>query len=107
MIVWTRETGILPVAVADRRWPPTWKPARGRVVIRTSRVGYKIPIRRAGMCVFREGNIVESPESRPQNMATNPHWIRVSVAGFGKPVRIDFEEVFVQALDIYQMMHSI
>lgn len=39
LIVWTRETGILAVAVEERRWPPIWKAARGMVVRTTSRVG--------------------------------------------------------------------
>jgi hypothetical protein len=42
-----------------------------------------------------------------QKEATNANWIRVRVAGFGKALRMAFEEVLVRALDIYQMMQSI
>jgi len=70
LMVWTRETGIFPVAVAERRWPPIWKAARGRVVMITSRVGYRMPWRRAGTLALSEGKIVDSQEKKRQNEAT-------------------------------------
>lgn len=56
---------------------------------------------------MRDGQTVESQEKKRQNDDTNPNWMRVSVAGLGKELRIDFEEVLVSALDKYQMMHRI
>jgi hypothetical protein len=107
LIVWTRETGIFAVAVEDRRCPPIWKAARGRVVIITSRVGERMPCLRAGMVVLRAGKRVASQEKKKQNVATKANWIRVSVAGLGKALRIDLEEVLVRALEKYQIMQRV
>lgn len=54
---------------------------------------------------LRDGQTVESQEKVMQKDATKPNWIRVSVAGLGKELRMVFEEVFVKALEKYQIMH--
>jgi hypothetical protein len=61
----------------------------------------------AGIACCRAGNTEASHEKNRQNEATNPNCIRVRVAGFGKAFRMDFEEVFVRALDIYQTIQRI
>jgi len=53
------------------------------------------------------GKIVASHEKNMQKEATKANWIKVSVAGLGKALRMDFEDVFVRALDIYQIMQRI
>jgi hypothetical protein len=59
------------------------------------------------MCTLREGKIVESQEKKTQNEATKPNCTRVRVAGLGKELRMVFVEVFVKALDKYQMKQRI
>jgi hypothetical protein len=73
----------------------------------TSRVGYRIPCRSAGMFLLSHGKIVESQEKRRQKLATKPNWMRVRVAGLGKALRMDFEEVFVKALERYHIIQRI
>lgn len=107
LMVWTRETGILVVAVADSRCPPIWKKANGRVVLITSLDGYRIPCRKACMFLGRAGNIVASHENSMQKKATNANWISVRVAGFGKALRMDFDEVFVRALEVYHIIQRV
>jgi hypothetical protein len=53
------------------------------------------------------GKIVASHEKNMQREATKANWIKVSVAGFGKALRMAFEEVFVRALERYQIMQRI
>lgn len=106
-MVWTRETGIFEVAVEDKRWPPIWKAAKGRVVFMTSRVGYRMPCRRAGILFLRLGKTVESQLKRRQKKATKANCIMVRVAGLGKALRMDLEDVFVRALDKYHMIHNV
>ena len=62
-----------------------------------------MPCRRAGICSLRAGKAVDNQEKKTQNDATKPNWIRVRVAGLGKELRMDFEEVFVNALEKYQI----
>lgn len=59
------------------------------------------------MCVLRAGKMVESQEKKRQRKATKKNWTRVRVAGLGKALRIDFEDVFVRALDMYHIMQRI
>ena len=105
--MWTRDTGIFVVAVAESKWPPIWKIARGRVVIMTSREGERIPCRRACIFLGRMGNIDDSQEKRTQKNATKANCIKVSVAGFGNALRMDFEEVFVRALEVYHIIQRV
>lgn len=50
---------------------------------------------------------MESQEKKRQRKATKKNWISVRVAGLGKALRIDFEDVFVRALDMYHIMQRI
>jgi hypothetical protein len=59
------------------------------------------------MLVFRAGNMEDSQEKRRQKKATKKNWMRVRVAGLGKAMRIDFDEVLVRALDVYHTTHKI
>ena len=59
------------------------------------------------MFVLRAGKMVESQEKNRQRKATKKNWMSVRVAGFGNALRIDFEDVFVRALDMYHIMHRI
>lgn len=106
-MVWTSETGILDVAVDERRWPPIWKAARGRVVIITSREGCRMPCFKAGIVVLSPGNVDASLEKKTQNEDTKANCMRVSVAGLGNVLRMVLEDVLVRALDIYQVMQRI
>ena len=49
----------------------------------------------------------ESQAKNIQYSATNANCMRVRVAGLGKALSMDFEEVFVRALEKYHMIHSI
>jgi hypothetical protein len=51
--------------------------------------------------------MLASQEKRRQNEATKANWMRVRVAGLGKVLRIDFEDVLVKALDMNQAKQSI
>jgi hypothetical protein len=53
------------------------------------------------------GKMVASHEKNMHREATNANWIKVSVAGLGKALRMAFEEVFVRALDRYHIMQRI
>jgi hypothetical protein len=106
-MVCTRETGIRCMAEEERRWPPIWKNASGKVVTMTSRVGGLMPCLRAGTAFFRAGKLLASAEKRRQYDATNPNCMSVRVAGFGKDIKMVFEEVFVRADERYQIMQSV
>lgn len=101
-MVWTSETGICDVAIELRICPANWKTARGRAPRRTLYDGARRPSFRAGMAVFREGNIEARYERIKHHVETNPNWTIVRVMGLGRAVKIDFEEVFVSADVIYQ-----
>lgn len=49
----------------------------------------------------------ESQEKKRQRKATKKNCMRVRVAGLGKALRMDFEEVFVRALDMYHITQRI
>jgi hypothetical protein len=66
-----------------------------------------MPCRKAGIAFLRAGTTVDSHEKKRQYDATNANWMRVSVAGFRKAFRIDFDEVFVNAEEKYHTRHSI
>jgi hypothetical protein len=66
-----------------------------------------MPCRRAGMVFLRLGNILASQEKKRQNDATKANCTRVSVAGFWKAFKMDFEDVLVSAEKKYQMIQSI
>ena len=63
--------------------------------------------RRAAICLCNMGKMVASHEKKMQKEATKANWIKVSVAGLGNALRMDFEDEFVRALDIYQTMQRI
>ncbi len=106
-MVCTSETGILCVAEEERRCPPIWKNASGNVVTMTSRVGGLMPNLRAGMAFFKAGKLSASAEKRRQYVHTNPNCMSVRVAGFGKAIKMVFEDVFVRAEARYQTMQSV
>jgi hypothetical protein len=66
-----------------------------------------MPCRNAGIAFLRLGNSVASHEKKRQNDATNANCIRVRVAGLGKALRIDFEDVLVKAEEKYHTIHRI
>ncbi len=59
------------------------------------------------MCLWNIGKMVASHEKKMQKEATKANWISVSVAGFGNALRIALEDVFVRALDMYQIIQRI
>jgi hypothetical protein len=59
------------------------------------------------MAFLRAGKMEANQEKNIQNVATKANWMRVSVAGFGKALRMDLEDVLVRALEKYQMMQSV
>lgn len=66
-----------------------------------------MPCLRAGTVFLRPGNLLASPEKIRQYDETNPNCMSVRVAGFGKAIRMVFEEVFVNAEERYQKTQSI
>lgn len=51
--------------------------------------------------------MVESQEKKRQRKATKKNWMSVRVAGLGNALRMDFEDVFVKALDMYHIIQRI
>ncbi len=51
--------------------------------------------------------MVDSHEKRTQKNATKANCIKVRVAGFGKAFRMDLEEVFVRALEVYHIIQRV
>lgn len=45
----------------------------------------------------------DSQERKMQSEDTNANWISVSVAGMLKALRMDFDDVFVRADDVYHI----
>lgn len=103
----TSETGIRDVAEELRRWPNIWKAASGSVVIITSRDGERIGCRNALILVPSTGKIVASHAKKMQSDDTKANWTRVRVAGILKALRIDFDDVFVSAEDVYHSRQRI
>lgn len=73
----------------------------------TSLEGERMPWRKACILLGRAGNILDSQEKRTQKKATKANCINVRVAGFGKAFRMDLEEVFVRALEVYHTIQRI
>ena len=106
MMVCTRDTGILDVAYELSRWPSSWNTDRGSAVANTSQEGFRSPFFRAGIDLFSEGNIDDSDVRMKHHKDTDANWMMVRVAGLGKALRIDLEEVLVRAEVMYQAMQS-
>ena len=69
----------------------------------TSRLGYLIPFLRAGIFLFKDGKILAKMPKNMHHPETKANWITVKVIGFGKALRIDFEDVLVRAELKYQI----
>ena len=61
-----------------------------------------MPFRRAGIAVFRRGNILASHARKRHQPETKANCIIVSVIGLGKALRMDLEDVLVKAELKYQ-----
>ena len=83
------------------------KADRGRVVVMTSRVGFRIGCLRAVILVRKTGKRTASHAMKTHSDETKANWTRVSVAGLLKAMRIDFDEVFVRADEVYHSRHRI
>jgi hypothetical protein len=66
-----------------------------------------MPFRKGGTRGLSVGKMVESQEQKMQEDDTKANWMRVRVTGLSNVLRMDFEEVFVRALDKYQIMQRI
>ena len=86
--------------------PANWNMAKGSAVIRTSRLGYRMPFLRAGMLLLREGNMVERYTNDKHHRDTNANCTIVSVTGLGRAFKMDFEDVLVTADVRYQTRHK-
>ncbi len=53
------------------------------------------------------GKMVVSHEKNIHKEATNANWIKVSVAGLGKALRMAFEEVLVKIEAMYHTAHNV
>lgn len=103
-MVCTSDTGIIDVALVLSRWPPIWNSAMGSVVRMTSRDGLRSGYLRAGMICFSCGKAAASVDQIRQYEATKTNWTMVSVAGLGKLLRMDLDDVFVSSEVVHQMM---
>ena len=97
LIVWTRDTAILPVAMEDAMCPATWKTDRGAVVERTCFVGLRNPPERPGIERASAGMCAPRKVRRRHQPATKANCRIVTVMGYGKALRIDFELVLLNA----------
>lgn len=107
LMVCTNETGIFSVAYELSRCPNSWKTESGSAVYMTSHVGRRKPFFNAGTAFFMAGNTDDNAVRIIHQEKTEKNWRIVKVAGFGYALRIDFEEVFVSADVMYQVMHRI
>ena len=62
---------------------------------------------RAGMAVRTRGKVDASQEHRMQYEDTKANWTSVRVAGLSKAVKMDLDDVFVNAEDQYHIKQSI
>jgi hypothetical protein len=106
LIVCTKETGILLVASELRTCPPIWNMASGRVVITRSLVGGRMPYLRNGMVCFMRGYRLASAARKRHHPDTKANCMMVSVTGFGRAVRMAFEDVLEKMDVMYQMPQS-
>lgn len=74
---------------------------------KTSQDGYLKPFLSAGMLLLRPGNMFARDANIKHHDETDANCIIVSVTGCGKALRIDFDEVFVNADVIYQTIQSV
>ena len=72
----------------------------------TSQEGFRSPFFNAGMDLLSPGNNVDSDVRMKHQSETEANWMMVKVAGFGKALRIDLDEVLVRADVRYQTMQS-
>lgn len=107
LIVCTRETGIFDVAYELNKCPKSWKTERGRAVDRTSQEGARRPFFRAGIALRKGGNTEANQARIKHHVETEANWAMVSVTGRLNALRIDFDEVFVRAEVMYQMIQSV
>lgn len=77
------------------------------MVIITSLVGGRIGWRRAVTFSRRMGNTVASQAEKMQREETKANCTRVRVAGMLKALRMDLDEVFVRAEDVYHSKQRI
>lgn len=75
----------------EAMWPATWKMPRGAVDNNIARVGY------LGRDEIVAGRNRDNDIKSSENIKTKANWMRVSVTGCGKALRIDFDEVFESA----------
>lgn len=68
----------------------------------TSLDGYLIPFLSAGMAVFKRGKTEANCAKTRHHRETHANCTMVKVTGFGKALRMDFEDVFVSADVMYQ-----
>ena len=94
LMVCTKETAILPVATLENMWPNTWNMESGTVVLMTALDGGLKPFFIPGMRSERPGMICERKLNVMHQPDTNANCKTVRVTGWGKPLRIDFEDVF-------------
>ena len=106
LMVWTKDTGIFEVAYELSRCPSSWKIERGSAVASTSQEGLRSPFFNAGIDLFSPGKSVEIDVRMKHHSETEANWMMVKVAGFGKALRIDLDEVLVRAEVMYQTMQS-
>lgn len=74
-------------------------------MIITSLDGGKMPLRRAGMAVFKAGKSFEQYVSSRHQNETKANCMMVRVTGLGSVVNMDLEDVLVTADVIYHMIH--
>ena len=99
-MVCTRETGIREVAAEPQRCPPTWKTARGSVVIMSDLLGERIPYFSTGIACFTRGYLLAKAVKNRHHTDTKANCTSVRVNGFGSAVRMALEDVFVKMEDM-------
>jgi hypothetical protein len=107
LIVCTSETGIRDVASELRICPPIWNRVSGRVVRIRSFEGGRIPYFRNVSFCFKRGYRRASAARNIHHDETKPNCTRVRVTGFGRAVRIAFEDVFEKIEVMYHIPQSI
>jgi hypothetical protein len=105
-MVWTRETGMRAIASELRMWPPIWNAVKGSVAFMMSLFGLLIPFFKTGIALRTLAYRLANQDRKMHQNETRKNCIIVSVIGFGKAVRMAFEDVFVKIDAANQVQHN-
>lgn len=84
--------------------PPIWKAVSGRVAMMICLSGLRMPFFNTGKASRTATLRLASQERKMHQKDTSMNWTTVKVIGFGRAVRMAFDEVFVRIEEAYQKL---